>query len=263
MAVGADSGGRVRSMLNKVPEVTVYFWIIKILCTTVGETASDYLQSHVGLGLVTTAWLTGGVLAAVLAFQFSLSRYVSWVYWSAVVLISVVGTQITDYLHDERGISLVPTTIVFGAALVATFAVWFAAERTLSIHTIVTRRREGFYWLTVLVTFALGTAAGDLVGEKLELGYLTSLLIFAGAIAAVFVAHRVFKLNAVLSFWLAYVITRPLGASTGDYLSQDGLGGRGLGTTVTSAIFLAAILATVVFLTITKLDRTESRLAGD
>ena len=255
------TAGRVsaRSMLNKVPEVTLYFWVIKILCTTVGETASDYLQSHVGLGLIKTAWITGGVLAVILAVQFRLRRYVPGVYWLAVVVISVFGTQITDYLHDERGISLVPTTIVFGSALAVVFAIWFAFERTLSIHTIVTSRREGFYWLTVLVTFALGTAAGDLFGENLSLGYLTSLVIFASVIAAVFLAHRLFKLNAILSFWIAYILTRPLGASMGDYLSQDGLGGRGLGTTVTSIIFLAAILATVVFLTISKVDRIESR----
>jgi uncharacterized membrane-anchored protein len=254
------TAGRVttRSMLNKVPEVTLYFWVIKILCTTVGETASDYLQSHIGLGLMKTAWITGGVLVVVLAFQFRLRRYVPGVYWLAVVLISVFGTQITDYLHDERGVSLVTTTVLFSAALAATFAIWFAFERTLSIHTIVTTRREAFYWLTVLVTFALGTAAGDLFGEKLNLGYLTSLLIFAGLIAAVFVAHRVFRLNAILAFWLAYILTRPLGASTGDYLSQPDLGGLGLGTTVTSFIFLAAILATVIFLTITKVDRIES-----
>ncbi len=260
--MSTEAAGRLsaRSMLNKVPEVTLYFWVIKILCTTVGETASDYLQSHIGLGLVKTAWITGGVLAVVLAFQFRLRRYVPGVYWLAVVLISVFGTQITDYLHDERGVSLVTTTTVFGVALAATFAIWFAFERTLSIHTIVTSRREGFYWLTVLVTFALGTAAGDLFGEKLALGYLTSLFIFAGVIAAVFVAHRAFKLNAILSFWIAYILTRPLGASTGDYLSQDDLGGRGLGTTVTSFIFLAAILATVVFLTITKVDRIEAKL---
>ena len=262
--MSTETAGRVSagSMLNKVPEVTLYFWVIKILCTTVGETASDYLQSHIGLGLVKTAWITGGVLAVVLGFQFRVRRYVPGVYWLAVVLVSVFGTQITDYLHDERGVSLVTTTTVFGVALAATFAIWFAFERTLSIHTIVTRRREGFYWLTVLVTFALGTAAGDLFGEKFALGYLMSLFTFAGVIAAVFVAHRAFKLNAILSFWIAYILTRPLGASTGDYLSQPDLGGRGLGTTVTSLIFLAAILATVVFLTITKVDRIESQPAS-
>ncbi len=246
----------MRAMLNKVPEITLYFWIIKILCTTVGETASDFLQTHIGLGLVKTGFITLGVLAVVLGVQFRLRSYLPGVYWLAVVLISVFGTQVTDYLHDERGVSLTTTTIVFGIALAATLALWFAIERTLSIHTIVTSKREGFYWLTILVTFALGTATGDLVGEKFSLGYLTAAFIFAGIIAAVFVAHRVFKLNAVLAFWIAYIVTRPLGASLGDFLSQDTLGGLNLGTTVTSIIFLAAILVTVVFLSITKRDRT-------
>jgi uncharacterized membrane-anchored protein len=179
-----------------------------------------------------------------------------------VVLISIVGTLITDNLTDNLGVSLVTTTVVFGAALAATFIVWFALERTLSIHTIVTTRRESFYWLAVLFTFALGTAAGDLLAERLALGFLTSALIFAGAIAAVTIAHFRFRLNAVAAFWIAYVLTRPLGASIGDWLSQPTAdGGLGLGTTTTSVAFLAAILATVVYLTISKRDRTERVLA--
>ena len=252
-----------RRMLNKVPEVTVYFWIIKVLATTVGETFADYLNVNLGFGLTGTTWVMSAFLAVVLAVQFRLPRYVPGVYWLAVVLISIVGTLITDNLTDNAGVSLVTTTIVFGAALGVTFAAWFAVERTLSIHTIFTRRRESFYWLAILFTFALGTAAGDLMAERLALGFGASALIFGGAIAAVAIAHYALGLNAVFSFWTAYILTRPLGASLGDWLSQPTAdGGRGLGTTATSWIFLAAILGTVTLLTITGRDRTE-RVAAE
>src|SRR6478672_2406672 len=151
-----------RQMLNKVPEVTFYFWVIKVLCTTVGETASDYLSDNVGLGLTKTTFLTGAALIVALVFQFRLSRYVPYIYWLGIVLISIVGTQITDNLSDNYGVSLVVTTVTFSIVLAVVFAVWWGFERTLSIHTIYTTRREAFYWLAVLFTFALGTAAGDL-----------------------------------------------------------------------------------------------------
>jgi uncharacterized membrane-anchored protein len=247
-----------RRMLNKVPEVTLYFWVIKVLCTTVGETASDYLAGNLSLGLTKTTFITGAVLIAALAAQFRLRRYVPGVYWFAVVLISVVGTQITDNLTDNLGVSLVWTTIAFSLALAITFAVWFASERTLSIHTIYTTRRESFYWLAVLFTFALGTAAGDLISERLSVGYAWTLALFVVAIAVAAFLHYGVRANAVLTFWIAYILTRPLGASTGDLLSQTRHdGGLGLGTTVTSFIFLTAILVVVVFLSLTKRDVTE------
>jgi uncharacterized membrane-anchored protein len=250
--------GRRRQLLNKVPEVTIYFWIIKILCTTVGETFADYLNDNLGFGLTNTTYVMSGVLVIGLFFQFRLRQYVPGVYWLAVVLISVVGTLITDNLVENYGVSLPTSTTIFAIALIATFAAWYASEKTLSIHTIVTTRREAFYWLTVLFTFALGTAAGDLTAEKLSVGYWNSALIFGGLIALVFFAHRVFKLNAVLAFWLAYILTRPLGASLGDGFSQPrDAGGLALGTTGTSLIFLLAILSTVIYLTITKKDRIE------
>jgi uncharacterized membrane-anchored protein len=250
--------GRRRQLLNKVPEVTIYFWIIKILCTTVGETFADYLNDNLGFGLTNTTYVMSGVLVIGLFFQFRLRKYVPGVYWLAVVLISVVGTLITDNLVENYGVSLPTSTTIFAIALIATFAAWYASEKTLSIHTIVTTRREAFYWLTVLFTFALGTAAGDLTAEKLNVGYWNSALIFGGLIAVVFFAHRVLKLNAVLAFWLAYILTRPLGASLGDGFSQPrDAGGLALGTTGTSAIFLTAILSTVIYLTITKKDRIE------
>jgi uncharacterized membrane-anchored protein len=245
-------------MLNKVPEVTLYFWLIKVLCTTVGETASDYLSDNVGLGLTNTTFITGALLAAVLVAQFRARKYVPLVYWTAVVLISVVGTQITDNLTDNLGVSLVVTTTAFSIVLGLVFTAWYASERTLSIHTIFTTRRETFYWFAVLFTFALGTAAGDLTAERLSLGYLNALLLFAGAIGLVAAAHYFLGLGPITAFWIAYILTRPLGASIGDYLSQPRAdGGIGLGTTVTSALFLTTILLVVVFLTITRRDVSE------
>jgi uncharacterized membrane-anchored protein len=248
-----------RQMLNKVPEVTLYFWIIKIMCTTVGETAADYLNVNLGFGLTNTTYVTGALLLALLGVQFRLRRYVPGVYWSVVVVISVFGTLITDNLTDRYNVPLTTSTIAFAIALAIVFAAWYAKERTLSIHTIYTTRREAFYWLAILFTFALGTAAGDLTAEKLSLGYAVSILIFGGLIAAVTIAHYAFKLNAVLAFWLAYILTRPLGASIGDWMSQHSkkYGGLGLGTTGTSYIFLGCILALVVFLSITRRDATE------
>ena len=247
-----------RTMLNKVPEVTLYFWIIKILCTTVGETAADFLNVRLNLGLTLMTFITSGVLAIALWFQFRYRQYVPGIYWLAVVLISVVGTLITDNLTDNFGVPLATTTIVFSIVLAAVFAAWYASEKTLSIHTIVTTKREAFYWLTVLFTFALGTAAGDLTAERLAVGYWKSALLFGGLIGAVYFLHVKFRLNAILAFWIAYILTRPLGASVGDYLSQPRAdGGLGLGTTVTSIIFLLTILTVVAYLTISKVDRIE------
>ena len=250
-----------RKMLNKVPEVTIFFWVIKIMCTTVGETAADYLNENLGFGLTKTTYVTGALLIVLLAVQFRLRRYVPGVYWSVVVVISVFGTLITDNMTDRYNVPLTTSTIVFAIILAAVFAGWYAVERTLSIHTIFTTRREAFYWLAILFTFALGTAAGDLSAEKLDLGYAVSILIFGGLIAAVAIGHYAFGLNAVLAFWLAYILTRPLGASIGDEMSQNShkYGGLGLGTTGTSYIFLGCILALVAYLTITRKDATETR----
>ncbi len=251
----SSTPGLGRKMLNKVPEITLYFWIIKVLCTTVGETAADNLNTNLGLGLSGTSYVMSAVLIVALVFQFATRRYRPGIYWLAVVLISVVGTLISDNLVDGYGVPLQTTTIIFGIALALTFAAWYASERTLSIHTIVTTRREAFYWAAVLFTFALGTSAGDYISEQLALGYLNAVLLFAAAIAVVAVAHFVFKMNAILSFWIAYILTRPLGASIGDWMSQSKAdGGLGLGTTVTSFIFLGTILALVVYLAVTKVD---------
>jgi uncharacterized membrane-anchored protein len=239
-------------MLNKVPEVTLYFWVIKLLSTTVGETGADYLAVHAGLGTVVTDTIMGTLLLLALVLQLRSRGYVPWMYWLTVVLLSVVGTQITDALTDGLGVSLYLSTAVFAVALAAIFGVWYRRERTLSIHTIVTRRRELFYWAAILLTFALGTAAGDLASEALGLGFHVGALVFGGLIAAIYVAYRC-GANPVLSFWLAYILTRPLGASLGDLLSQSPeYGGFGLGTINTSAVFLAVIASLVVLLSLNK-----------
>lgn len=244
--------------LNKVPEITIFFWIIKILCTTVGETAADFLNTNFNLGLTGTSLVMGALLIIVLFFQFRTKKYVPTIYWLAVVLISIVGTLITDNLTDNFGVSLQATTIAFGIVLAVVFAIWYGVEKTLSIHSIRTLRREAFYWLAILFTFALGTAAGDLIAESFNLGYPLSALLFAGAIGVTTLAYYRFKLNPVLAFWIAYILTRPLGASIGDYLSQArGDGGLGLGTVATSAIFLLAILGTVIYLSVTKKDSAQ------
>ncbi len=249
---------RAVPMLNKVPEVTFYFWVIKVLATTVGETAADYMAVDLNIGLTNTTYLMGIGLVAVLIAQFRTRRYVPGIYWLAVVLISIVGTLITDNLVDELGVSLWTCTIGFAAALAATFGIWYSREGTLSIHEVDSTPREAWYWLAILCTFALGTAAGDLVAEGINLGYATSAAMFAGVIAIIGLAHKYLGLGAVSGFWMAYILTRPLGASIGDYLSQAKAdGGLGLGTTTTSFIFLAAILATVTYLSITKADRIE------
>jgi uncharacterized membrane-anchored protein len=248
-----------RQMLNKVPEITAYFWVIKVLCTTVGETFADNLNENLGLGLSGTSYIMGALLIAVLVFQFRARKYVPGIYWLAVVLISVVGTLVSDNLVENYGVTLETTTIVFSAILICVFASWYAIERTLSVHTIFTTRREAFYWLAILFTFALGTSAGDFLSEQLELGYLAALGIFAGAILVVAVLHFGLRMNAILSFWLAYILTRPLGASIGDYLaSPTEEGGLGLGTNLTSFIFLGTILALVVYLAISKRDVIRS-----
>jgi len=251
---------RPASRYNKVPEVTVYFWIIKVLCTTVGETAADLLNSNAGLGLTGVSVLMSALLAIVLVVQFRTRAYRPGIYWLAVALISVVGTLISDNLTDNMGVPLETSTVVFALLLAIVFLVWYRRERTLSIHHIDSTGRESFYWLAVLFTFALGTAAGDLVSERMSLGYWLSAVLFAMGIAAVALARFALDLNAVGSFWVAYILTRPLGASIGDYLSQPTAdGGLGIGTVVTSVLFLAVILGLVVYLAVTRRDVTERK----
>ena len=237
-------------LLNKVPQATIFFWLIKILCTTVGETLSDFININLGLGLVNTTAVVGAAFAAALFFQFKAEKYIPWLYWLTVVMISVFGTLVTDNLTDGMGVPLMASSAGFAAALAVTFACWYASERTLSIHSIYTARREAFYWLAILFTFSLGTAVGDLYSEQFGFGYLKTGLAVAALIAAIYAAWGgLHLLNSVTAFWCAYILTRPLGASFGDYLSQPlKNGGLGFGATITSAIFLTAILSIVAYL---------------
>jgi uncharacterized membrane-anchored protein len=247
----ADKEARSPQWLNKVPEVTLWFWVVKVLSTTVGETFADFLNDKLGIGLSGTTLLMAGVLVIALVIQMRARRYVPWKYWFTVVLVSIVGTLITDNLVDNWGVSLYTCTIVFGLAMLVTFTIWYRREGTLSIHHIDSPAREGWYWLAILFTFALGTAAGDLIAEQFNIGYFNSLLLFATAIALVGIAWRFLGLNATAAFWIAYVLTRPLGASLGDLLSQPrGDGGLGLGATTTSYVFLGAIVALVGWMTL-------------
>src|SRR6201996_3358180 len=233
---------RTRQLLNKVPEVTIYFWIIKCLCTTIGETMSDNLMGRFAVGgdnatpaqlqvaLYKVAAITVVVLVVLLTVKFRLRRYVPVVYWGNIVVISVLGTQITDMFEGQGDVPshMWAITIVSVSLLAAVFLAWWLTERTLSMHSIRTRRREAFYWLAILTTFATGTAVGDLIAEKFSLGYFPTLLLFAAVIAVIAAGHFAAKLNAVLMFWLAYIMTRPLGASMGDLLSQKDADGLGL-----------------------------------
>lgn len=253
----------VKQIISKVPEVTILFWIIKVLCTTVGETFADFLNVNLNLGLSGTSVVMGALLVISLVFQFRARRYVPTIYWITVVCISVFGTLVTDNLTDKMGVPLETSTIIFSVLLLLTFAIWYVKERTLSIHSIFTPRREVFYWLTILFTFALGTASGDLMAEALGLGYLVTGAIVAGVIAIVVIAQK-FRLNPVLSFWIIYIMTRPLGASIGDLLSQPSkYGGLGLGATVTSIIFLLGILGIVLYFTFTKRDVIKNPVVNE
>lgn len=233
------------SLLNKVPEVTLAFWIIKIMSTTVGETGADFLAVNAGFGQTTTRVAMGLLLAIALSVQVRTHRYTPWIYWLTVVLVSIVGTQITDLLTDKLGVSLYISTAIFAVLLAIIFAVWFAVERSLSIHEIHTRSRELFYWSAILCTFALGTAAGDLATEALGLGFTWGAVAFGILIAGTYAAWRLGG-NAVLTFWIGYILTRPFGAALGDLLTQEKTyGGLGMGAMWTSALFLTVIVILV------------------
>lgn len=267
---------KTRQLLNKVPEVTIYFWIIKCLCTTIGETMSDNLMGRFAVGgdnatpdqlqvaLYKVAAVTVALLIVTLGIQFRLKRYVPAIYWINIVIISVLGTQITDMFEGQGNTpnNLWAITGVALTILAAVFLGWWLVERTLSMHSIRTARREAFYWLAILATFATGTAVGDLIAEKFGLGYLSTLGLFVGIIAVIALLWKATPINGVLAFWLAYIMTRPLGASTGDWLSQQGNQGLNLGTNVTTYLFLGIIVALVIFLQIKKPDVTPIELVN-
>ena len=234
---------------NKVPAVTLVFWIVKLLATTVGETAADVLSTTFQLGLVVTSYVMAMLLIIALVVQFKATRYVPTIYWIAVVFISVVRTLISDNLVDNLSVSLLTTTLIFSLALIAVFTWWYRSERTLSVHTIHTWRRELFYRAAILFTFSLGTSGGDLLSEQLGLGYAVALDLFAAGIAVMYALYRFPVMNFVLAFWIAYILTRPLGASAGDLVTQPGSeGGLGIGRLVSTAVILVLIIALVAYL---------------
>jgi uncharacterized membrane-anchored protein len=247
-------------VVNRVPAVTPEFWLIKLMVVTMGETAANYLAINMGFGLTATSMIMTALLIGALALQFAQRRYVPSCYWLVVVLLSIVGTLVTDNVVDNFGVSLVATTILLTVALAATFAIWFASERTLSIRATLTGKREAYYWLAILFTFALGTAAGDLVAEAFGLGYLATGVLFGMIIASLTFGYLFLGLDPTLGFWLAYIFTRPLGASLGDLLSQPSqYGGLGLGTIRTSELFFCTIIVIVAWVSVT--HRGEERVA--
>jgi uncharacterized membrane-anchored protein len=239
--------------LRKVPEITIYFWIIKLLTTAMGEATSDFLVFKINPYAAVT--IGGVALAIALILQFSVKRYVAWVYWLTVAMVAVFGTMAADGLHIQLGIPYIISTTFFAIVLIIVFIAWHKSENTLSIHSINTRRREVFYWLAVMATFALGTAAGDLTATTIGLGYFTSGLLFAGLITVPAIAYWLFDINEIFAFWLAYILTRPLGASFADWTSKPhSIGGLGWGDGHVSLILSAIIIVFVIYLTITRKD---------
>ena len=241
----------MNKILNRVPEVTGSFWIIKVLATTVGETLADYLSVNLKFGLSVTSYVMSAVLLIALLNQFRLKRYVPASYWIVVVLMIITGTLITDRLVDNLGVSFMTINIIFSVVLAVVFGLWYSNEKILAMHSINTPKRELFYWAAILFTFVLGTATGDLLAEALKLGYAQSALVFGILIGIVAAGYYYLKMNAVLAFWIAYILTRPLGASTGDLLSQPTTnGGFGFGTIGTSMLFLSIIVSLVIYLSL-------------
>jgi uncharacterized membrane-anchored protein len=239
--------------LRRVPEVTVFFWIIKVLTTAMGESTSDYMVHRfdpvvaVGFGAVG--------LAIALVLQFSVRRYVPWVYWLAVAMVAVFGTMAADVLHIKFHVPYEASTVLFAVVLAVVFSVWYTSEKTLSIHSIFTTRREVFYWCTVISTFALGTAAGDMTATSLHLGYLRSGVLFAALIVVPAVAYRLLQRNEILWFWFAYILTRPLGASFADWMGKPhSVGGLAWGDGIVSLVLAILIVVFVGYLTVSRRD---------
>lgn len=246
---------------SKVPQVTALFWGVKVLTTGMGETASDYLGRTLGPIPAGSLGLAG--LVALLVLQFRSTRYRPWVYWSAIVMVSVFGTMAADVVHVMAGIPYTVSVIAFSLGLAAILTAWYACEGTLSIHSIRTRRRETFYWATVLTTFALGTAVGDLTAGTLGWGYLPSGILFTALIAVPALSGRFLGLNAVAAFWWAYVLTRPLGASFADWMGvSTSRGGLGWGTGPVTLTLIVPIVLLVAYLAISHKDTPAEQPAN-
>lgn len=241
-----------KQFMRKVPEVTVYFWIIKLLSTAMGESTSDYLVYHINSYVAVVLGFIGLVVALVL--QLAVRRYIAWIYWLAVVMVAIFGTMAADVLHIVIGIPYLVSSIFFIIVLAAIFIVWYATEKTLSIHSINTLRRELFYWATVMATFALGTAVGDLTAATFKLGYFSSGILFAILFAIPALAYWLFRINAIFAFWFAYIMTRPFGASFADWFGKPILGGLGLGDEPVVIVLTFFIIALVGYVSITHVD---------
>lgn len=249
-----SSASLAKQALKKVPEVTIFFWIVKLLTTAMGETTSDYLVHQLDPMIAVALGALG--LAVALILQFAVRRYVAWIYWLAVVMVAIFGTMAADVVHIGLGIPYLISAAFFAVALVVIFGAWYISEKTLSIHSIFTRRRELFYWATVVTTFALGTAVGDLTASTFGLGYLASGVLFAVLIAIPALGYRLVGLNGILAFWFAYIVTRPLGASFADWLGKEvNAGGMGFGTGPVSLVLALLIVGFVAYLAITQKDR--------
>jgi uncharacterized membrane-anchored protein len=242
----------VRRAIRKVPEVTIFFWIIKLLTTAMGESSSDFLVYHINPYIAVI--LGGAGLLASLVLQLLSRRYVPWIYWLAVTMVAIFGTMAADVTHIVLHIPYLASTMFFAIALAIIFGVWYASEKTLSIHSINTPPRELFYWAAVLATFALGTAAGDMTAATLGLGYFASGVLFAILFAIPALAYRLFGLNEIVAFWFAYIMTRPLGASFADWFAKPYLGGLGLGDEKVSLVLTVLIIFFVAYMTVTHKD---------
>ena len=249
-------GALVHGLL-KVPEVTVFFWVIKLLTTAMGESTSDYLVFQINPYVAVVLGCLG--LAGALILQLRVRRYIAPVYWLTVLMVAIFGTMAADVAHVVLGIPYAVSTVAFATALVVVFAIWYASEKTLSIHSIYRGRRELFYWATVMATFALGTAAGDLSASIHNLGYFPSIIFYAILFALPALAYRFFGLNEVVAFWFAYIITRPLGASVADWLGKPYLGGLGLGDAIVSLVLAVLIIGFVGYMTVSRKDTPKEK----
>lgn len=248
-ALSAAPGNPMQQLLSKVPEITVLFWITKVLTTGMGEVFSDYLVKHIDP--IIAVGLTGIVLAASLVLQFYVRRYVTWIYWLVVVMVSIFGTMAADVVHVILGIPYLVSTAFFAGVLAVIFVIWYRLEKTLSIHSVYTRKREIFYWCTVLGTFALGTASGDMTASTLHLGYFSSGVLFAVLLAVPAIGYWLFRFNEIFAFWFAYIMTRPVGASFSDWISvPQSRGGLGVGEGPVSLVLTIIIVVLVGYLSV-------------
>jgi uncharacterized membrane-anchored protein len=244
---------RVRRATRKVPDIVLAFWIAKLLTTALGESTSDYMVFHINPYLAVTLGGVGLVVALVL--QFTTRRYIAWVYWLAVTMVAIFGTMAADVIHIVLHVPYLDSTLFFSGALAVVFAAWYLVERTLSIHSIDTRRRELFYWAAVMATFALGTAAGDMTASTLRLGYFDSAVLFGVLFALPALGYWLLGLNEIAAFWLAYIVTRPLGASVADWLGKPhSMTGLGLGDGPVSLVLAILAFAVVGYLSIFRVD---------